>query len=622
MNKNTVIAVALTFIILMVWSYYMRKNYSTPSHPSQIQFQGIKTIEPDYENNQITLRWPRALSKNPIMYYLYYQIDKKMEVYKNPMSSTTNTYYLLKDIDLSRNYYFIVKAVDSYNNVSSNTEQKVFLTTMKPKDKKEDIIFYENNVAIYFLSTLGGRIKNIVLKKFKNIHNSDKVNLIYFEDDKEEKSYPLDFQLINDNNMNKALLNDFTVYQIIKQNNKIICLSYQQNFKITKTYTFFTNKYYFHLNIRLDKMPNNSKKPDKIILKWQPVLGPVNKIDKYDKLTMGYYFLEKLKEVKIKSKEYSKSIIKNDEGIKWITFYNRYFISAIIPEENHQVKSALFYSDGKKYISGIISQIPQDQFNASKGIDYNYTVYAGPKMRDTFRKEPKLNTLESTILTQRMFFGKIINSIGNFFLDVLIFLNKLVHNFGIAIILFSIFIKIILYPLTHKQFESMVKMQKIQPVINQVREQYKNDPQKMNAELMNVYKKYKVNPFGGCLPLILQIPIFFAIWDMLQYSLELRSAKFLWINSFALPDTVGHFMGISINPLPILMGLTMILQQGQTQTDPKQKAMTYFLPLIFLIFFWNMPSGLVLYWTIQNILSVFQQMLIKRVQNKVAKEGI
>lgn len=175
----------------------------------------------------------------------------------------------------------------------------------------------------------------------------------------------------------------------------------------------------------------------------------------------------------------------------------------------------------------------------------------------------------------------------------------------------------------------MKKMQEIQPRMAEVREKYKKDPQRMQKEMMELYKTHKVNPLGGCLPMLLQIPVFFALYKILLIAIELRSAPFmLWIKDLSAPDTLfGHLPlwlpligGFAVGPLPILMGATMLIQQKMTPTslDPTQNKMMMFMPIIFTFLFLNFASGLVLYWLINNIFSIAQQFYVNQ---KVAKEA-
>ncbi|MBU4504534.1 MAG: membrane protein insertase YidC, partial [Proteobacteria bacterium] len=191
-------------------------------------------------------------------------------------------------------------------------------------------------------------------------------------------------------------------------------------------------------------------------------------------------------------------------------------------------------------------------------------------------------------------------------------------NYGIAIIILTIFTKIILWPLGAKSYKSMNEMKKIQPLVAEIREKYKGDKKKMNEATMALYKTYKVNPVGGCLPMVLQIPVFFALYRMLYEAIELRHAPFFgWINDLSAPDRLLSF-GFSIpfmQPpcgipvLTIIMGATMFLQQKMSPAmgDPSQAKMMQLMPLIFTVIFINFSSGLVLYWLVNNILSISQQ---------------
>ncbi|MDR3154385.1 MAG: membrane protein insertase YidC [Deltaproteobacteria bacterium] len=203
------------------------------------------------------------------------------------------------------------------------------------------------------------------------------------------------------------------------------------------------------------------------------------------------------------------------------------------------------------------------------------------------------------------------------------FFYGFVGNYGIAIILVTILIKLALWPLTAKSYRSMKKMQKIQAPMAKLREKYKDDKAAMNKEMMALYRVHGVNPLGGCLPMLLQIPFFFAFYRVLDYAIELRGAPFtLWIQDLSAPDRLFDF-GVTIPffapptgipVLTLLMGASMLWQQKMTPTmgDPMQAKMMMLLPLFFIVFLLNMPSGLVLYWLVNNILSIFQQKLINR----------
>ena len=190
-------------------------------------------------------------------------------------------------------------------------------------------------------------------------------------------------------------------------------------------------------------------------------------------------------------------------------------------------------------------------------------------------------------------------------------LHKVVGNYGWAIIIFAIVIKVILYPLTRKSFKSMKAMQALQPKIQALQEKYKGDPQKLNQETMKLYKEEGVNPMGGCLPMLLQMPILIALFNLFRTTIMLRQAPFLMIKDLSAPDALIPLAG-GINILPILMGVTMIIQQKMTVTDPKQKMMAYMMPIMFLFFFYRVSAGLNLYYLIFNLVTIAQEMIVKK----------
>jgi YidC/Oxa1 family membrane protein insertase len=204
-----------------------------------------------------------------------------------------------------------------------------------------------------------------------------------------------------------------------------------------------------------------------------------------------------------------------------------------------------------------------------------------------------------------------------------------VHNYGVAIILLTLLVRILFWPLTHKSTESMRRMQELQPEIKALQDKYKSNPQKLQQETMKLYKEKKANPMGGCLPMFVQIPVFIALFTVLRNAIELRYAGFLWISDLSTAENL--FAGSvpivgSLNILPLLMSASMIWQQKltpQAATTPEQiqqqKMMTFMMPVMMLFFFYKMPSGLVLYWTTSNLLMIVQTSL--RNMKKKAKEA-
>ncbi len=238
-------------------------------------------------------------------------------------------------------------------------------------------------------------------------------------------------------------------------------------------------------------------------------------------------------------------------------------------------------------------------------------LYFGPKKSDILAS---LNVKAEKIIDFGWF-----DIIAKPLVWLLDFFNRFTHNYGIDIILLTILIKIIFHPLSVMSFKNMAKMQAVQPEIKKLQEKYKDDKARLNQELMGIYKSRGVNPMSGCLPMLPQIPVFFALYKALSGAIELRHAPFLWwINDLSAPEDLWSFtvMGytLPIRILPIIMGVTQVIQQKMTPTsaDPMQQKMMMFMPIVFTFIFWGFPSGLVLYWLVYNVASIAQQYYINK----------
>jgi YidC/Oxa1 family membrane protein insertase len=205
--------------------------------------------------------------------------------------------------------------------------------------------------------------------------------------------------------------------------------------------------------------------------------------------------------------------------------------------------------------------------------------------------------------------------LGKIAFAVLRFFHKITQNYGWAIIMITIVIQILVLPLTLKSLRSVTAMKRIQPIIKDIQTKYKDNPKRLQVEMLNIYKSQKVNPFGGCLPMLLQLPIFWAFFTMLRNAYELRNEGwFLWIKDLSASDKFMHFGSFNINLLPVIMGLGMFLQQKMTiaTSDPTQRKIMYIMPIVFTFMFWSFPSGLVIYWITNNIISMIEQYFITR----------
>ena len=300
--------------------------------------------------------------------------------------------------------------------------------------------------------------------------------------------------------------------------------------------------------------------------------------------------------------------------IKWGALADTYFMGAIAPLEEQQIVSLKISKPAPEFLK-MTFVAPPWTLAPKEEKRIRYAVYFGP--RDTQILQPLGLELEKAVN-----FG-FFDIVSKPLLWVLRFFNGFLHNYGWSIILLTILVKILFWPLTHKSYKSMKDMQKIQPKIAKLREKYKDNKEKLNQETMALYKTHKVNPLGGCLPMIIQIPVFFALYSLLGYAIELRHAPFfLWINDLSAPDRLSigmqiPYVGNGIPVLTLLMGASMFIQQKMTPTtgDPTQAKMMLFLPVIFTFMFINFAAGLVLYWLVNNVLSIGQQYYINKYVN-------
>lgn len=374
----------------------------------------------------------------------------------------------------------------------------------------------------------------------------------------------------------------------------------------TQIFRFYPNRYGIDLT---SAVVNNAKEPISGAFTTHLRAQPPQKKGYYSYVGLAALANNKMEEVKIEKPSEEKVITGQ---ISWAAYEDDYFISAAAPEQSKGTFTGVLSDAGilqGTYRTPSVSLRPSEQASS------HFSLYFGP------RDIGALNRFGHN-LDEAVSFGWT-NIIAKPLLYLLQFFDRFTHNYGIAIILLTVLVKIIFWPLTHKSYKSMKEMQKLQPRMAKIREKYKGNKEQMNKEMMALYRTYKVNPMSGCLPMIIQIPVFFALFRILGSAIELRHAPFfLWINDLSAPDRLGHFStaipfmsppyGIPV--LTLLMGASMFLQQKMTPTagDPTQAKVMMFLPVIFTFMFINFPSGLVLYWLVNNLLSIAQQYRIQK----------
>ncbi|HIJ90271.1 MAG: membrane protein insertase YidC [Desulfobulbaceae bacterium] len=295
--------------------------------------------------------------------------------------------------------------------------------------------------------------------------------------------------------------------------------------------------------------------------------------------------------------------------IGWAAYEDNYFFCGIVPRTGEQHTANFTLQDDNR-VNTVLAGA-SDVIQPGQRQQYSYSVYFGPKTMGALKSAG--HELERSIN-----FGWF-DVMAKPTLYLLNFLHGYVGNYGLAIILVTVLIKLLFWPVSQKGMKSMKTMQKLQPKMAKLREKFKDDKQLQQQEMIKLYQTYKVNPVGGCLPMVIQIPVFFALYKVLLQTIELRHAPFfLWITDLSAPDrlSIGFnlpFVG-GIPVLTLLMGATMFLQQKMTPStgDPTQQKVMMFMPVIFTFMFLNFASGLVLYWFVNNLLSIGQQYLVNR----------
>lgn len=389
--------------------------------------------------------------------------------------------------------------------------------------------------------------------------------------------------------------------------------------KIVKRFVFRNGEYGFTSDIEFKNMGNVVSNFEYQVV-WENGLryAEHNSVDESSFASSYLYSGKELTE--IDASKMDETAQKDISGVvDWVGMRTKYFGLAMMPASGT--------SDGA-YLEGHRMAMPDN------GVFETYTVALKMPFREGTDEKKTLRVflgpMDHTILKSYGMDLEGMMSLGWAFLvrpiseyimlPFFSFLHLFIPNWGLVIIVFSVIIKIVLHPLTKTSMKSMKKMQALQPLMNEIKEKYKDDPQKMNSAVMNLYKEYGVNPAGGCLPMIIQLPILYALYMVFRSAIQLRQASFLWwIKDLSIPDVIYSlpfhlpFFGIKdISGLSVLMGITMFVQQKMSVQDPRQKMMVWMMPIMYVLLFMSFPSGLNLYYTTFNIMAIGQQLYINK----------
>ncbi len=582
MDKKTLIAFALIGFILILTQTKLYKSRVMPKKADQIEF--VKT------------------KKDSV---------KKNESIKNQPVTVVNT---TQKVDEK-----VVAPI-------INQKEKEILSKIKGDKIEEKEIRISSDIFEAVLSNKGGGLLSWKLRKYADV-DSQLVELI----PRVKYGLPtIGFEIDGDsvffNQQNYIQKTESFVSSnnvILDDKNKSFSIRYILEFrdgkKIEKDFTFYAHRYDLDLSVKLSGFENIST--DKSYqLVWNASLLPTEMRIKDD---LGYYKIyaylgEDLQDFNVSEKEKTWKTEKVTGSVNWVAMRTKYFLSAISPlsEKGRSLSYraiGFFYAPNQrfKHYEYTINM----PLGNSRITQNQYKIYLGPL---EYKQLKKLNLGLDKLIMRSGGYEKIFRPFSIIILISFKFIHKFIPNYGLVIILFSILIKLILYPLTHKSYISMKKMQLIQPKMTELKEKYKKDSQQLNKHMMGLYKDYGVNPMGGCLPMLLQMPLLIGLFIVFRSTIDLRGADFFWwITDLSKPDSIFTLpftlplYGQNVGVLPIVMGITMFLQQKSTMQDPRQKMMAYFMPFFFVFLFNSFPSGLNLYYTLFNVWTIIQQKMIK-----------
>jgi YidC/Oxa1 family membrane protein insertase len=499
------------------------------------------------------------------------------------------------DADVSNEY--IIQ--DNPSAIDINDTPKPRSEPSPSKDSSEDKIFnIKNNLYDLKLSNKnGGSVVSYELYNFSD-HSGQLVNLI---DEVNSDNLLIGFISTDGDktllNNNWSILNPGSILTIDRGQKSVTFSTIYQGQSIKKVFTFYSDSYDIDIDIVFED-PSKFISRNQYSLMWSGGLPPTEK-----NVSNDFQFFEGFaslggEHMGTKPKKGKISEDTQKGSTLWSAVKTKYFLSAIIPDEPGvaaRIKSELLEK----------RPVYETEISQKTSSSNNFTLYMGPLDYNNLKSFGV--GLESNVDLGWALF----RPIGQLISWLLSKMYAIIPNYGIVVIVFAFLIKLLLNPLTVKTFESTRKMQALAPEINKIKERYKNDPQKMSRAQMELYKSSGANPMGGCLPMLIQMPILVSVFSIFRSKIEFRGAPFFgWISDLSVPDTLIELGGFPINILPVLMGSTMFIQQkmmAAPNADANQKTMMYFMNVFFLFLFYSFPSGLNLYYFVFNLLSIIQQ---------------
>lgn len=518
------------------------------------------------------------------------------------------------------------------NESVADAEKNPFAASVEP----EKIITIETDLVKMELTSRGGKIKKYFLKNYNTWYKSKLpedapwykqwVQLVNYSRDGGDLDLIFvtkDGQLVNTSAIEFTREESDYYYKLTGRDSLTVAytLPIEENKSIVKSFTFYGDAYDSRIDIELNGL-NDIIGAYRYDLVWKNGINFVERNSMEEALTANasVFMADEQLVIDPDANETEKKELNGN--IDWIGTRNHYFGLILSPLSKYSDNSGAYVEgfhtksatgDEKEYYN-IQLKVPLNRQNYQKD---SFQMYFGPMDYDILKSYDK--SYESMYnFGNFMGMSFITRPISEYFLLPLFkFLHNFIPNYGVVIIIFSLIIKLVLFPLTKQSYKSMNKMKLLQPKIAELKEQYKNDPQRVQKETMGLYSKYGVNPMGGCLPMVLQMPILFALFTFFKTTLDLRHQPFvLWIDNLSSPDVLFEipfslpFLGTEISGLALFLGITMFLQQKMSVSDPAQKAMIYVMPVMMTVLFNSFASGLNLYYAMFNLFSIIQQKLV------------
>tara|TARA_S200000501_G_scaffold340942_1_gene349934 strand:+ start:180 stop:1916 length:1737 start_codon:yes stop_codon:yes gene_type:complete len=492
------------------------------------------------------------------------------------------------------------------NTTKKQTETEVLEKTTKLKTEEESFFTLETDLYEVVISNKnGGSIVSFKLFEYLT-HDSFYVNLI---NELNKNNLSIDLRSINGEDIDLTgpwFLKQKPTVQAIKEVTTLVFFTNSALGRIEKSLTFFPGSYAVQVDINTEAV-SSSVFANQYLFSWKGGLPPTEKNETDDLLYTNSFLFQggELEKIKADGPNYLK--VDYNGLTDWVSTRTKYFTASFIPNKNTQPKSAVVGSQKK---GG--AEIYDLSLVLSASTPSSILLYLGPLEYE------RIKSLTPTLGEIMSFGWGPIKPISKGVLWTLKKMRTFIPNYGFILILFAITVKFLVYPLTKKSYESTQAMQRLAPEINKLKEKYKNNPQKLNQATMQMYKDRGVNPLGGCLPMLLQMPLLFALFVVFRSTIELRAEPFVfWIRDLSSPDVIFTLpfsipiYGDGVAVLPILMGLSMFVQQkmmsGGVAQQPQQKMMQYFMSVFFFLLFNQFPSGLNLYYTLFNVLTIVQQ---------------